>query len=94
MSAYGDFMQVRTARDLGGVIKGRRQALGWTQAQLAQRVRVTRQWVIAVEQGKPTAEVAKVLRALTALGLVADVVEAPVAHGGVDLDQLLGDDRG
>jgi len=32
-----------------------------------------------------------VLRALNALGLVADVAQAPVAHGPVDLDHVLND---
>jgi y4mF family transcriptional regulator len=88
--AYVYIVHVRTTRELGGVIKGRRTALGWTQEALASRAGVARQWIIAVEKGKPTAEVASILRTITALGLVADVVEAPRSHRGVDLDQLLG----
>jgi len=38
-------------------------------------VGVTRAWVIQIEKGKPRAELALVLRTLTALGLVADVRE-------------------
>ncbi len=88
-SAYASIMHARTVRDLGGAIRGRRRALGWTQGQLAQHAGVTRQWVSAMEKGKPTAEIAPILRSLAALGLVADVVEAPVPHGEIDLDNLL-----
>lgn len=84
---------MRTVRDLGAAIKGRRHGLGWTQAQLADAAGVTRQWVINIERGKPTAEIAPVLRTLSAIGLVADVVEAPLRHGGVDLDEFLGRPR-
>jgi DNA-binding XRE family transcriptional regulator len=63
--------------------------MGWTQAQLADNVGVTRAWVIAIEQGKSRAEIALVLRTFATLGLVADVVPAPVLLGGIDLDELL-----
>jgi HTH-type transcriptional regulator/antitoxin HipB len=84
-------MHVRTARELGAAIRRRRRELGWTQARLAEAAGATRAWVIGLEQGKPGAELTLVLRALTALGLAADIVVAPVAHGGIDLDELLGD---
>jgi y4mF family transcriptional regulator len=84
-------MHVRTAHDLGAAIRGERRRRGLTQAQLAAAVGVTRAWVIAMEQGKPGAELTLVLRTLAALDLVADLVPAPPAHGGIDLDELLGD---
>lgn len=89
MSTYGDIMYVRTVRDLGGAIRHERRQRGWTQAQLAAAAAVTRAWIIAIEQGKPTAEVAPVLRAIAALGLAVDLVPAPPAHGAIDLDELL-----
>jgi y4mF family transcriptional regulator len=84
-------MQVRTSRDVGALIRGQRRRRGWTQAQLADAVGVTRAWVIAIEQGKASADLALVLRTLGALDLVADIISAPPAHGEVDLDELLGD---
>ncbi len=81
-------MHARTAREVGAVIRERRRKLGWTQAQLADTVGVTRAWVIAIEQGKSRAELSLVLRYFAALGLVADVIEAPFSHGGIDLDEL------
>ncbi len=94
MYAYDDIMQVRNPRDLGAVIRGGRRARGWTQAQLAQEMGATRAWVIAIEAGKSSANLGLALRALAALDLVADVVPAPVAHGRIDLDELLGDTGG
>jgi HTH-type transcriptional regulator / antitoxin HipB len=82
-------MHARTAREVGAVIRERRRKLGWTQAQLADNVGVTRAWVIAIEKGKSRAELSLVLRAFASLGLVADVTPAPVSHGGIDLDELL-----
>jgi len=90
-SAYADNVKVNSVRELAAAIKSARQARGWTQAELASRAGVTRQWIIAVERGKPTAEVGAVLRTITALGLVADIVDAPVGHSGFDLDALVGD---
>ena len=52
------------------VIRQRRKALGWDQAQLAERVGVSRQWVIEVEKGKPRVELQLVLRTLNVLGLI------------------------
>jgi len=67
---------VRTAVELGAAIRGRRKALGLGQAALAQRVGVTRQWVIDIEKGKPRAELELVMRALHALDL-AILIETP-----------------
>lgn len=82
-------MQVRTAREMGALIRDRRHGLGWTQARLGAEAGVTRAWVVGLEAGKSSVEFALVLRALAVLGLVADVIDAPVAHGGLDLDELL-----
>lgn len=70
-SAYIRHMDVlRTSRDLGVVIRQRRKALRWDQAQLAERVGVSRQWVIEMEKGKPRVELQLVLRTLNVLGLI------------------------
>jgi HTH-type transcriptional regulator / antitoxin HipB len=91
MSPYGDIVLVRSARDLGAAVRDARLRRGWTQAELADRIDVSRQWVIALERGKATAELGTALRAVAALGLVADLVDAPDRVAGIDLDQLLGD---
>jgi len=62
-------MHIRTPRDLGAVIRERRRELGWGQQVLANKIGVSRQWVIEIEKGKPRAEVGLVLRVLDALGV-------------------------
>lgn len=84
-------MIVRTARDLGAGVRDARLRSGWTQAELAERIGTSRQWVIALERGKPTAELGRVLKAFAALGVAVDIVPAPNSVGPVDLDELLRD---
>ena len=62
-------MLIRTPADLGATIRDRRRQLGLDQATLAKRIGVSRQWVIAIEQGRSRAELGLVLRALEALGI-------------------------
>lgn len=66
-------MWINSPDDLGHLVRDRRNELGLTQADLAKRVGATRHWVIALEQGNPTAEFHRVLKALVALGLRIDV---------------------
>lgn len=92
MSAYADIMIVRTTRDLGAAVRDARLRKGWTQAELADRIDASRQWVISLERGKVSAELGTALRAVAALGMVADLVDAPSLDTGIDLDRLLGDE--
>jgi len=69
-------MKVSTIRDLSALIRHQRRKLGWDQQTLAERAGVSRYWVIDVENGKPGAGVALVLRTLRALGLSVDVTES------------------
>ena len=62
-------MFIRTPADLGAVIRDRRHELGLGQADLAERIGVSRQWVIGVEQGRARAELGLVLRALDSLAI-------------------------
>ena len=89
MRLYVHIVQIRTARELGAAVKGRRRELGWTQEQLATAVGVSRRWVIAAEQGKPGIELTLVIRTVNTLGLAIDVIQAPIARGAVDLDEVL-----
>lgn len=71
-------MIVSNARDLGLLIRHRRDELGLTQAEVASRSGVSRQWLIQVEQGKGTAEFDRVIRLLRVIGLRTDV--GPIAE--------------
>lgn len=66
-------MLIRSPKALGALIKDRRQELGLNQAELAERAGTTRHWIIDVERGKPTVELARVLRTLEVLELELDV---------------------
>ena len=62
-------MQLRTPVDFGLMIRQARRARGMTQQQLARAAAVGRQWVVAIESGKPGAELGRVLQTLAALDL-------------------------
>lgn len=62
-------MQIRTASDIGALIREQRKNQKLDQAELAKKVGVNRRWVLEVERGKPRAEVGLVLKTLHALGL-------------------------
>lgn len=66
-------MQIRTPLDLGLVIRQERRHLGLNQTDLARRVGVGRQWIVAIEHGKARAELGLVLRTLAALDLTLAV---------------------
>jgi HTH-type transcriptional regulator/antitoxin HipB len=88
-------MRVRSIRDIAAAVRGRRTDLGLNQADLAQRVGVSRKWLVEFEAGKPSAELGLALRVLDELGLVLDLsIEAETADGRtIDLDALLEEHR-
>lgn len=59
---------VATMRELAEYVGEIRAALGIPQARLAARAGVSRQWLVALESGRPTVEAGKVMRLLEALG--------------------------
>jgi HTH-type transcriptional regulator/antitoxin HipB len=91
-------VHVRTPKEIGLAIQERRRQLGLDQAELARRAGVSRQWVIAIEQGKPGAALALVMRALKALDLPLWLGELPIAASATppasDLDAVLERARG
>ena len=86
--------RIGSLHDLAAATRGRRQALGLSQAQLAARAQVSRAWVNAFESGKPAAELRLVLAVLSALGLELQIGEREdglAPDETVDLDRLLDD---
>ena len=65
-------MRIRTPTDLGALIRDHRNRLGLDQKSLAEKVGVSRQWIVEVEQGKPRAEIGLLLRTISALGIALD----------------------
>jgi HTH-type transcriptional regulator/antitoxin HipB len=91
---------ITSIRDVAAAVRGRRQTLGLTQADVARRARVSRQWISEFESGKPTAELGLVIRLLDALGLYLSVEPHDAKEGPqpavvrtVDLDALLDEHR-
>jgi HTH-type transcriptional regulator / antitoxin HipB len=60
---------LRVPSDIGALIKRRRKALGLTQVALADQAGVGRRFLIELEDGKPSAQLGKVLRVLSMLGI-------------------------
>ncbi len=83
---------IHNAKDLGLAIRDRRTALGFDQATLAQKVGVSRKWIIDIEKGKPRASVELVLRTLNILGVqFTTPSDMPDTDSDIDavFDQLL-----
>lgn len=85
-------MHLRTPADLGAAIRDRRRQLKWDQASLAQKIGVSRQWVIEIERGHPRAELGLVLKALDALDIhlqIGAAAESAPATPSVDIDKIV-----
>ena len=72
---------LRTPQDLGALIRERRRQEGLDQRALAERVGVSRQWIIEAEQGKPRAAIGLLLRTLDVLGVTLAVDEGTADTG-------------
>ena len=92
-------MRIRTPVDLGALIRDRRIKLGLGQRALAERVGVSRQWIVEVEKGKPRAEIGLLLRTVDALGILLGAEEETPGKKGnaapaVDIDSIVAAARG
>lgn len=94
-------MRIQTPADLGLTIRDRRKKMGLAQQTLADRVGVSRQWVVEVEAGKSRAEIGLILRTLRELGIQLDAKSALPADAGKrrnqkapDLDRIVERFRG
>ncbi len=89
-------MQIRTAKDIGALIRDQRKKQKLDQAELAKKVGVNRRWVLEVERGKPRAEISLILKTFDALGLTLSIEGEAAARrrGGreiqsVDIDAII-----
>lgn len=71
-------MSVRTVQDLGLAVREARRHQNLTQQELADRLGVSRAWVVRLEAGHPRLETQLVLDAVAAVGLELVAREAPV----------------
>lgn len=80
-----------SALELGAQLRAARHARGLTQAQVAEGAKVSRAFVIDLEQGKrPGAELSRVLAVSQALGLSFALVDDDRPSFDSALDRLLG----
>jgi transcriptional regulator with XRE-family HTH domain len=91
-------MRVNSIHGLTSAARGRRLELGLSQAELAARAGVSRDWVNSFEAGKPTVELILVLKILEPLGLRLDIAKSADSQkmgqaGPTDLDALLDEYR-
>lgn len=85
-------MKITRPEDFGALLRDYRMKRGLSQASLAARLQTTQKWISHIENGKPTAHVGLVLRALNELGfsLVAGLDDTPkhrtskVKHSTID----------
>lgn len=67
--------EINEPRRLGRALREERRRQGLTQADLADRARVSRGWLIRLEGGHGTAEMDTVFRVITALGLTVTLTQ-------------------
>ena len=85
-------MLIRTPADLGAIIRDRRKRLGLAQAELAEKIGASRQWVVGIERGHGRAELGLVLRTLDTLGIrleTRDKDAASKSPSGPDIDAIV-----
>lgn len=88
-------MQVKTSKDLGALVREQRTRLALTQEELAERVGVSRLWIVQLEKGKPTAQIGLVLRTFQELGIALDAAASSTAPSprpgaaAVDLGRII-----
>lgn len=87
-------MVIRSPSALGAVIRDRRRERGLQQRALAEKVGVSRHWVMDVEKGKAGSEIGLILRTLRVLGIVLDASPASEPRAkppntAVDLDAII-----
>jgi HTH-type transcriptional regulator / antitoxin HipB len=85
-------MTIESILDLASTVRARRLELGLSQAQLASRAKVSREWLNSLERGKASVELLLVLRVIEALDLrmtLGPPEPEPGEDAGVDLDALI-----
>ncbi|WP_245839409.1 helix-turn-helix domain-containing protein [Mycobacterium aquaticum] len=68
--------------DIGALVRSARTARGMTQADLAEQLRMSRDWVVRLEKGHPRLEAQRVLDALRVVGVSLEAT-APEAQPSV-----------
>lgn len=75
-------MWAQSAAEIGRIVATARRHRRLTQTQLARALGVTQNWLSEIERGKDSAQIGKILRALSFLGVRLEVGEAPWTDTG------------
>lgn len=80
---------IRSSSEFGALIRARRKALGWTQAELAARCGTGERFIVELEGGKPTCHLEKSLIAARTVGIeLRDIKSVQTPDVGPDDDAL------
>lgn len=83
-------MILHSAKDVGALVRDRRTELGLSQSQLAEKVGVSRVWMVQFERGKPNAQLSLVLRTLRELKIPLSAEVEPVSRSSkIDLGSII-----
>lgn len=77
-------MHIKSAIDLGRMVRLSRNQKGWSQTELAEKLGTSQRWVSEIENGKSRAELGRVLKCLRALDVTLE------ARIGPDLPSTIG----
>ena len=78
-------MYIRSAQDLGALARAKREALGLTQQHVADRAKVSREWLVNFESAKVGVSLFRVFDVLQVLQLAVDVSDRePEPHNVLD----------
>jgi y4mF family transcriptional regulator len=72
--------------EIGQLIRSRREAKGLTQAALAKQLGASRKWVMEMEGGKTTAEIGRILQALSVLGVALCIKDVSSVNQQTDFE--------
>ena len=81
-------MRIRTEDDFGAVARQRRHDLGLSQADLAQRAGVTRQWLVRFERGNTEVTLSKAFAVLRELDLLLSADPAELRSLTIKVPQV------
>lgn len=80
---------IKSSSDFGALVRAKRKALGWTQAELAARCGTGERFVVELERGKPSCHLEKSLIAARVVGIeLGDLKDAATRVEVIEDDAL------
>lgn len=80
---------IKSSSDFGALVRAKRKALGWTQAELAARCGTGERFIVELEGGKPSCHLEKSLIAARVVGIqLGDLKDAATRVEVIEDDAL------